>query len=147
MVRFKNRYFLVEIKLQDDEIVDGLSMYSVLQAVLDSIAEMYGEYGLILGAGVQVKYYSPYTGMAIIRSSREFHKSIWVALTFITKVKGRAASFRVVHLSGTIKMVESATIKYDRKQIEKLKHLGIITESKAKILINSSTLQLSNINS
>jgi hypothetical protein len=37
MVRFKNRYFLSEILVENNEIIDGLSNYAILSTIKESI--------------------------------------------------------------------------------------------------------------
>jgi hypothetical protein len=54
---------------------------------------------------------------------------IWTAMTFITRLKGRDCILRVLHVSGTIKKAQMATIRIDREKLElakaTLERLGV----------------------
>lgn len=77
MVRFKNRYFLVQVEFQGKEIIDGLTTQSVSQAIKETVEELYGSVGSALLSNLHVKYYSPYTGLAIVRASLAEYKKAW----------------------------------------------------------------------
>lgn len=71
MVRFKNRYLLCEISFRDDEIIDGLSGYAVQAAIIENLAELYGNAAALLGP-ITVKYYSCFTNLGIPLQFSEF---------------------------------------------------------------------------
>ena len=72
MVRFKNRYVLVELIWKDGRLDDTFSE-AKLQAVLrNSMAINFGDYGVGIGStSLQVKYLNPLTNVAIVRCSRD----------------------------------------------------------------------------
>lgn len=47
-----------------------------------------------------VKYYSPQTGICIIRVARDHHKVAWAGLTLLSNIEGHVFVPNVVHLSG-----------------------------------------------
>ena len=64
-----------------------------------------------------VKYLSPATSTFILRVSRAHYRLVWAALTFMNRVpvrNGKACTFRVVHVSGTIRKVEEAAVRRAR---------------------------------
>jgi ribonuclease P/MRP protein subunit POP5 len=136
MVRFKNRYFLLEITLEKEEIIDGLSSYAVLDAIKDSIDLLFGEFGVIVQQSLAIKYYSPYSGMAIVRASREYHKLVWAAITFVKEVKNRRCAVQVVHNSGTIKLLQKYAIEYDTLKLKKIR--GRVSEKKLNLVMESN---------
>lgn len=47
-----------------------------------------------------VKYYSPQTGICIIRVARDQHKVAWAGVTLLSNIEGHIFVPNVVHLSG-----------------------------------------------
>jgi ribonuclease P/MRP protein subunit POP5 len=72
---------------------------------------------LFLFSVKKVKYLSPHTQLAIIRTSRTSHQLVWAALTFIRQIKGVDCSVRMVHVGGTIRKTQQAAVKFDRELI------------------------------
>jgi ribonuclease P/MRP protein subunit POP5 len=142
MVRFKNRYFLLSIAIENDEIIDGLSPYALQECIKEAIDLLFGEYGTVVGQAVSVKYFSPYTGCAIVRTSRDYHKLVWAAITFITTLRKRRCSIQVIHASGTIKLLQKFAIDYDQKQIIKKREQNLISQKKAKSLQEESLVTI-----
>jgi RNase P/RNase MRP subunit POP5 len=126
MVRFKNRYILLEISFLNNEIISGLSKYTILSSITDETAEIFGlassQFGLI-----SIKYYSCYTNLAIVRVERDSYKQVWACLTMITKIKNRQCKLRVLQISGTIKMILLKTIEIDNQVVKMLRNLTIFT--------------------
>lgn len=64
-----------------------------------------------------VKYLSTATSTFILRVSRAYFRLVWAALTFMDCVpvrNGKPCTFRVVHVSGTIRKVEEEAIRRAR---------------------------------
>ena len=51
MVRFKNRYLLIEITWEDSKILESLTQRIVASAVKESIDTNFGDYGAAIIAG------------------------------------------------------------------------------------------------
>jgi RNase P/RNase MRP subunit POP5 len=62
-----------------------------------------------------VKYYSPTTSLCIIRVAREHIRTAWTGLTFVNNIAGQPCIPRVVAVSGTIKKLHFAAIRYSRE--------------------------------
>ncbi|RUS31221.1 hypothetical protein BC938DRAFT_478229 [Jimgerdemannia flammicorona] len=132
MVRFKNRWILFEI-LYDHSIppiisttvpqqVAALSTGTVNTLIRESIRENFGEWGMgCVVSSLNMKYFSPYTNIGIVRVARDHYRILWGALTFIKEIRGTPCVVRALHLSGTIIKAQNAAIEYDRDQILNLK--------------------------
>eukprot|EP00735_Rhodelphis_limneticus_P010553 TRINITY_DN3318_c0_g1::TRINITY_DN3318_c0_g1_i1::g.30972::m.30972 TRINITY_DN3318_c0_g1::TRINITY_DN3318_c0_g1_i1::g.30972 ORF type:complete len:151 (+),score=7.35,sp/Q9UU90/POP5_SCHPO/36.15/3e-25,RNase_P_Rpp14/PF01900.14/5.4e-31,KRAB/PF01352.22/1.9e+03,KRAB/PF01352.22/0.27 TRINITY_DN3318_c0_g1_i1:96-548(+) len=121
MVRFKNRYLVCEFSFEEfskEEYINNATLSSTLK---DAIARYYGDYGLAaVMQGIQVKYFSPVTGLAIIRSPRDHFRQVWTCLTLITQVKGRPVSCRVFHVGGTMRSCQKVALKFSQDEFHNL---------------------------
>ncbi|KAM5433538.1 RNA-binding protein pop5 [Microsporum ferrugineum] len=154
MVRLKHRYLLVNIlyppqtgseQKHGDEndfhlqvhrpTADALTPQALARMVRESVAEMFGDWGMgkLGGAGagaVSVKYLSPATSTAIIRCPRASYRLVWSALTYSSSLppayrasaddQRRGCVFRVVRVSGTMKKAELEAIRRARAEVVKL---------------------------
>ncbi|KAK9766463.1 RNA-binding protein pop5 [Basidiobolus ranarum] len=134
MVRFKNRYILFEILFEDTNsskvthflhpshpFETPLNTRSLQNLFKEQLTLNFGDYGRgCLGSSLQVKYFSPYTNIGIVRVGRDYFHTLWATLTFITSVEKRECLFRVIHLGGTIKSCQQVAIKYDKDLLLKL---------------------------
>ncbi|KAJ1556472.1 hypothetical protein HK405_013835 [Cladochytrium tenue] len=104
MVRFKNRYIVVEVLVDDEQLAVMPSLAGMLSAALrQSAAANFGDLGVAdAGAGaLAVKYCSPYTHLAILRVSRDRLRDVWAAATLVPQLRpGLRCCLRVVHVGG-----------------------------------------------
>ncbi|KAJ7137939.1 hypothetical protein C8R44DRAFT_828445 [Mycena epipterygia] len=120
MVRFKNRWLLVELipvpNPNSSAIhLDGQKIWAALK---QSILNNFGDVGWgAVGLSMTVKYYSPTTNICIIRVARDQHKIAWGGLTLLTAIEGTRYIPNVIHLSGTIKHVQLAAISHNREVV------------------------------
>ena len=122
MVRFKNRYLLIELVWADNKHDPSLSSYILVQALKELIRAEFGEYGLacalqalqgkiiccielitplIVYAIFIVKYLNNVTNLCILRVAREYHKLIWTCVTMMKQLQNRNLTMRVIHSGGT----------------------------------------------
>ncbi|KAH6901214.1 hypothetical protein BKA70DRAFT_690788 [Coprinopsis sp. MPI-PUGE-AT-0042] len=135
MVRFKNRWLLVEFipvsslggstqpKVQPPHTnnLDGKLIWNALK---HSIITNFGDTGWgHVASSLTVKYFSPVTNTAIVRVSRENHKIAWAGLTMLSEVGGSRYIPNVVHLSGTIKHCQLAAIEHNRVVVARYRAL------------------------
>ncbi|OCK90282.1 uncharacterized protein K441DRAFT_505852, partial [Cenococcum geophilum 1.58] len=133
MVRLKHRYLLVTflypssltglpIKDSLPDILqfnqpssDQLTVPLLIKAIREGVAELFGDYGVgVVSSSLQVKYLSPATSTAIIRTPRAHYQLVWAALTFITRLPkpiNQPCVVRIVRVSGTIRKSEEEVIK------------------------------------
>lgn len=92
MVRFKNRYLLLELIWKDARIDLSLPEAALLGAFRDSMQSNFGDYGLGTAlASLQVKYFNSVTGLCIVRCSREQHRQV---VRGLYAYAGKTASLR-----------------------------------------------------
>ncbi|TEB31545.1 hypothetical protein FA13DRAFT_332720 [Coprinellus micaceus] len=133
MVRFKNRWLLVEFIPVDSNAkfkplnkpavaLDGKIIWNALR---QSVLSNFGDVGWgAVAPSLTIKYFSPQTSVGIIRVSREHHKVAWAALTMLTSIDGVRYLPNLVHLSGTIKHAQLSAIEHNRVVIARYRALA-----------------------
>jgi len=110
MVRFKNRYLLVEFRWHDGRVDATLTDAVVLGAIRQAVAHDFGDVGAgAAAAGLAVKYWSVTTSLAVVRCGRDAHRRVWASMTMLRDVKGRAVVARVLHNASTLRSSRAAT--------------------------------------
>ncbi|TPX30262.1 hypothetical protein SmJEL517_g06141 [Synchytrium microbalum] len=150
-MRFKNRYLLFELQYEDGTIDESVHNGIIISVLRDSIQLNFGDYGIgVLGGpttsnastsilsllsftnpfiqppSYPVKYFSPHTGLGILRVPRDHYQMAWAAMSFVTQVKKKNAMMRVIHLGGTIKSCQTQAIEYDKAKLRALKRRKVI---------------------
>ena len=54
----------------------------------------------IASAATAVKFYSPFTGLFVVRCDAAQHRNVWAAATLLTEVRRRVVAVRLVVLTG-----------------------------------------------
>ena len=132
MVRFKNRYLLVQIHFppiisdNKDQLRKRLQLTErqLAQEIRRLIQDLYGD----VGAGhtaqsMQVKYYNARTGLGILRTSRATYQLVWHCLTLMHgSICDGLAIERVqcVHLSGTIRNCQLKAIDHNYAELQQI---------------------------
>ncbi|KDR78603.1 hypothetical protein GALMADRAFT_244051 [Galerina marginata CBS 339.88] len=135
MVRFKNRWLLVEFipvaqgraQLGKPAIGNGPSLdgKAIWVALKQSVLANFGDSGWgAVGLSLTVKYFSPTTNICIIRVGRDQHNIAWGALTLLTSIDGVRYIPNVVHVSGTIKHAQLSAIAHNREVIARYRALA-----------------------
>jgi len=112
MVRFKHRYFLVEIE-RSKNVTDGKldvlplehSEIDIQQAVKQMVTDLHGDFGRAsIGSGFRVKYMNPATRVILIRARHGGpDKLVSSALPFINKIKKEEVVFRMLYTGATMR--------------------------------------------
>ncbi|KAF0852827.1 nuclear ribonuclease P subunit Pop5 [Andalucia godoyi] len=135
MVRFKNRYILVDLQFSDHpkgrEAVatttttgtgsasggGSVTDRDVLSAIRKTILDCFGIHGsAIFGGSFSIKYYSYSTGTLILRVARADHVRFVAAIAMTTAVKDRLCVFRTMHVAGSIRNAQRRAIEHAREQ-------------------------------
>ncbi|XP_069817362.1 ribonuclease P/MRP protein subunit POP5 [Dendropsophus ebraccatus] len=121
-MRFKHRYLLCELLLEDPRWKQNISQGTVLHNVKEAVARLHGDFGAAACAvGLSVKYLNAYTGIILLRCRKEVHQLLWSSLPFITSLDNRgqryACIFNTLHVGGTIRTCQKFLIQYNRKQL------------------------------
>ncbi|KAF9483181.1 hypothetical protein BDN70DRAFT_911334 [Pholiota conissans] len=133
MVRFKNRWILVEFipvsqgtaqlgKVGSGNKLDGKVIWAALK---QSVLSNFGDTGWgAVGLSLTVKYFSPTTNICIIRVARDQHNIAWAALTLLTAIEGGRYIPNVIHVSGTIKHAQLAAIAHNREIVARYRAMS-----------------------
>ncbi|KAF9048795.1 hypothetical protein BJ165DRAFT_1414495 [Panaeolus papilionaceus] len=144
MVRFKNRWILVEFipitknpasgnndlgtaelgkpSNRGSTTLDGKKIWNALR---QSVVSNFGDTGWgRVGLSLTVKYFAPMTNLCIIRVARDQHNVAWGALTLLSSIDGISYIPNVIHVSGTIKHAQLAAIAHNRTVIARYRALS-----------------------
>jgi ribonuclease P/MRP protein subunit POP5 len=104
MVRFKYRYLVFQVEYENAKAVNPSVTAEVMEGRFRSNLEiLFGPYGLgLMQSNISVKYYSGFTGIGIARVGREFYRTLWGALTLLTKMENHTCRINVIHCSGML---------------------------------------------
>jgi len=111
MVRFKNRYLVVEIAHNDGRAMEERGKErAVLDTLRESLRENFGDVGLgrALGA-LSVRYVDAMTGVCVVRCGREVAREVRGAIATIQEMRGRRAAAAVTHCGGAVRGVREAS--------------------------------------
>lgn len=115
-MRFKHRYILCEISFQDSTIDQSINSSLIFSHLRRIVETNFGDYGAgCLQQSLNVKYYNPITGLAIIRCSRDHLRMIWNAVMMLTTLKNRSCMATCIHVGGTIRSCQKKALVYSRK--------------------------------
>lgn len=141
MVRFKNRYILYEVIWKDNRADESLNEASLLTVFRDSLATNFGDHGLASSAmSLTVKYYNPVTNLCMLRCGFQEYRQVWCALSMISEINNRRVMLHFLHLGGTLKTCQQATIGYNKHLLQDA-HL---TQQQSKLLQQAES-KLSNL--
>jgi len=127
MVRFKNRWLLVEFIPCTKEGAsyqpsEGVTSKHIWSALKDSIIANFGDAGWgAVASSLTVKYFSPTTNLSIIRVARDHHRIAWGAVTLLRSVQGKPYLPNVIHVSGTIKHTQMSAISHNREAVARIR--------------------------
>ena len=126
-MRFKRRYFCVEILFQDNLNQlnkihwHKLKHTNLAETIHQSIERLYGDLGMAaMMPSFSVIYFNSITNLAIMRTSRELKKKFFNLLTFTNKLAQFNVNFRVVHVSGSIKKCKQFLVGFCQKRLNEI---------------------------
>ncbi|KAI0261156.1 hypothetical protein BC834DRAFT_1044165 [Gloeopeniophorella convolvens] len=100
MVRFKNRWLLVEFLPTSPPATD-LTAKDLLTALRTNTLVHFGDAGWgLLGASLSVKYFAPATRLAIVRVARAAVRTAHAALALLSVLGGARVVPHVLRVSG-----------------------------------------------
>lgn len=151
MVRFKNRYFLVQVlpinvgNDSGDELLFA-SPSAIANLVKSAVEDNFGiATAARINPSLSIKYSSSDTHIIIVRCARDSAKAVWSSLTFIGEFPGRSdynprAIWQVMALSGTIRSCQIKAIKLHKRLIAGVfEHSELSQDARAKV---NETLQV-----
>mgnify|MGYP001224471313 FL=1 len=127
MVRFKNRYLLCEFNWHDERVDETLTELAVVSVFRNEFALNFGDVGsgAFMGS-VNVKYWNPVCGIAVVRVGRDIYRKLWASMTLLREIKGRSVAVRVLHVGSTLRSSQNASIERIESKYEKLTRRGVM---------------------
>ena len=120
-MRFKRRYFCIEIAFQDYDLntvakrlqINKLRHNNLSDTLHKSIEGFYGDYGMAtMMPSFSVIYFNLNTNLAILRTARDLQTKFQNLLTFTRKIEEIDVAFRVIHVSGSIRKCKKFLLDY-----------------------------------
>ncbi|KAK0174747.1 hypothetical protein PV327_010481 [Microctonus hyperodae] len=105
MVRFKNRYIVIEITPKDKEDKPWTLKSSALQcAVQKKVQQFFGDFGqAAIKSGFSATYCNEHTKIALIRGRHGPHKFLMKAIPAINDIAGKFVSVEILYVGATMK--------------------------------------------
>ncbi|XP_034937968.1 uncharacterized protein Pop5 [Chelonus insularis] len=120
MVRFKNRYFTIEIiPNSQNEKPLTLNSSALYNAIIKKIQQLYGDFGVAaIKSGLNAKYCNTHTKIALIKSRHGPHKFLINAFPKINDIDGKYVAVKILYIGASLKHCFSFVKKYQEKQLE-----------------------------
>lgn len=129
-MRFKRRYFCVEVLYQDDLNAlnkiqwHKLKYTNLSETIHESIERLYGDWGMAtMMPSFSVIYFNSITNLAILRTSRDMQKKFSTLLTFTTKLAQFGVTFKTVHVAGSIKKCKKFLASYCQQKLSEFNQM------------------------
>ena len=126
-MRFKRRYFCVEIlfndeiKSSDKILVHKLKHTNLSNVINKSIEKFFGDYGVAaMMPSFSVIYYNSTTNVAILRTARDLQKKFHTLLALIQRLDDWKVTLSVIHVSGSIKKCKKFLLTYCQARLNEL---------------------------
>ena len=139
MVRFKNRYLVVEIAHNDGRAMEERGKErAVLDTLRESLRDNFGDVGLgrALGA-LSVRYVDAVTGVCVVRCGREVAREVRGAIATVEEVRGRRAAAAVTHCGGTVRRTREACARRLETRALELVARGRLKAEQAEALVET----------
>uniref|UniRef100_A0A1B6GM52 Ribonuclease P/MRP protein subunit POP5 n=1 Tax=Cuerna arida TaxID=1464854 RepID=A0A1B6GM52_9HEMI len=144
MVRFKHRYFTVEIipdhlpKLESFQI----NSHELTKGILNCIQELHGDFGVAaVTSGFKAKYCNPATRIGVIRSRHGPHRLVASSLPFMKSLQNKPVMLRTLYTGATLKQCFKFAVAYQKKELMKV--WNSLPNNKARDALKNSFMDLS----
>lgn len=133
MVRFKNRYIVLEIiPHSNDDKQLMLKSTSLSNAVQQKVQQLYGDFGVAaIKDGFDAKYCNSHTKIALLKVRHGPHKFVLHAVPLINDVGGRFVKTNILYMGATMKHCFLFIRKYQEKKLERM-WSKLLTETERK---------------
>lgn len=105
MVRFKNRYFAIELIPRDvpGHVPFEIGKLTLFNEIVKQVQVLHGDFGVgAVSTGLVAKYCNPYTKIALIRCRHGPHRFVATALPLINEINGKRVVIRILYMGATI---------------------------------------------
>ncbi len=129
-MRFKNRYFLLEIKSSVGLSESFLSQADFTNLLKEVVTDMFGTLGYArVFSSLRIIYYNIEANYILIRCARDYFRTLKQAFFYLTEIKGTPARINLIFVSGTIKGCETKLLLFLKSnQHHKIKELISIND-------------------
>ncbi|XP_033226392.1 uncharacterized protein LOC117178931 isoform X2 [Belonocnema kinseyi] len=105
MVRFKNRYFTLEVTAVNNPnkplVLNETALHHAIQ---NKIHQLYGDLGQAsIKAGFNAKYCNTQTGIALVKVRHGPHKFLLTSIPKINDINGRTVNVNILYVGATLK--------------------------------------------
>ncbi|WFC94971.1 assembly of actin patch protein [Malassezia brasiliensis] len=104
----------------------GVNAYGIAKALRASLQQNFGDAAAgAYGGPLTCKYYSPKSGIAIVRCAREGMRYVWASATLLNEIEGQPVRICTYACGGTIRKLQRKAIAIDRYyilQLEQAQH-------------------------
>ncbi|KAF0774338.1 hypothetical protein AaE_001962 [Aphanomyces astaci] len=117
MVRFKNRYVIVDMtSMRKLPNVQPRDIYAL---VVGAIGNNFGDVGAgLMQQSTQVVYYNAATHIVVVRCGREYATCIQACLTFITELHNQDIKFETLRVCGSNRTCKDALLAISLQRID-----------------------------
>nr|CAG4646671.1 EOG090X0GYO [Macrothrix elegans] len=137
MVRFKHRYFAVELVPLDahaERELLGINQWEILANILKVVEQMHGEFGAAaVKNSLQVKYCNKQTHTAVIRVAHGPHRLVGSSLPFLSKIKLAHVQVKGIYTGAAIIKCLHFIKKYNLEKLNEALKLCKSNEQKQKL--------------
>nr|CAG4642150.1 EOG090X0GYO [Eurycercus lamellatus] len=122
MVRFKNRYFTVEINPLENHAscmeAFPLKDHEIMHSILKITEQIHGEFGAAaIKNGLDVKYCNEHTRIAVIRTRHGPHRLVGSSLPFLSSIGKRKVQIHSIHFGATMVKSFKFLQKYHKEKL------------------------------
>lgn len=127
-MRFKRRYFCVEIVFPGSSMTSEpptpdqkLKPSDLVQEISRSIEKFYGDLGVAsMQPSFSLVHFNADTSVAIFRIARDQRAPFHHLLTLTSRVNSVELTFKVIHVSGSIRQCKKHLLDHSNRKLEEL---------------------------
>ncbi|KAL0269866.1 UNVERIFIED_CONTAM: hypothetical protein PYX00_007456 [Menopon gallinae] len=122
MVRFKNRYFAIEVEPRDvpGHVPFEIGKVTLYHEILKQVELLHGDFGVAsVATGLVAKYCNPYTKIALVRCRHGPHRFVATALPLIKQLKGKHVKINILYVGATISKCYKYIVRHQQRSLEK----------------------------
>ncbi|XP_069685819.1 ribonuclease P/MRP protein subunit POP5 [Periplaneta americana] len=123
MVRFKNRYIVVEVNQPDrkDDAALVLKPVSLYVSILNKVQQTYGDFGVAaIRSGLSAKYCNKWTRIAVVRVRHGVHRFVTSCLPLLQMIDNKTVVVRTLYTGATLKQCYRFIKDHQKSCLEKM---------------------------
>ncbi|KAG9411666.1 RNA-binding protein pop5 [Aphanomyces cochlioides] len=122
MVRFKNRYVIVDITTSRGKKKSTIHPRDIYSMVIASMGNNFGDIGVgLMMHATQVIYYNATTQLAVVRCDRDYATQVQACLTFVGEFQHQDIKYQTIRICGSNRTCKDALRTISMHRIEKAK--------------------------